>query len=148
VRLLRDLAGTAPEPHDVGLALRIRLGKPPFAGEAGRLWDERRRFSDLRHKAVHWLAPVPPERAGELLDYYRRVLHAVVPLVVTRVEEQSVGAPADSAARRSAHRTTERARALLEAADGSIPASYRPLPFDQARAAASTAAGGGTAAEA
>jgi hypothetical protein len=96
--------------------LRLRVGFPEAAipkklGEGG-LW----RFRDLRHKAVHWLAPVPPQRAEALRAYLCTLLRETFPAALKRL---SAGSPSAALA--------EWSDRLVRAAEGEIPAECRPL---------------------
>lgn len=143
-RLVRVLTRGAGAPSGP-LPLRVSLREPPLTGDAAKLLDRgRHRFSDLRNKAVHWFAPVPPERVNDLLDHYREVLATTVPLVVERELERTADAD-DAAHRRGADRLSGWSRELLAAAEGTTPPSCRPPTFEQARAAASRAAASGAA---
>src|SRR6185436_11953997 len=78
-------------------------------------------FSDLRNKAVHWMAPVPRARAEQLKASYGEALLQLVPMAVSEfLDELGPGERAGL--------TTWQAR-LLAAAAGEIPADCRPWRF-------------------
>jgi hypothetical protein len=83
-----------------------------------------RTFSELRHKAVHWLAPVPRESAASLLSYYRLVLQKIVPPAAAHLQEDAPELSPEARQRLGAWE--ER---LLEAAAGRIPADCMPLLY-------------------
>lgn len=83
-----------------------------------------RHFSDLRHKAVHWLAPVPREESARLLKYYGSVLHKLIPPILAHLREDAT--ELDAAARRSLDEWEER---LLAAAAGEIRGDCQPLSY-------------------
>ncbi|HET9211217.1 MAG TPA: hypothetical protein VFR03_12500 [Thermoanaerobaculia bacterium] len=123
------LAGPALPPA----VAEVLVGKK---GEI-RLWS----FSDLRHKAVHWLAPVPVSWAEKLLQYYRTVLKALIPAVTSRLREDGL----DTEVR---ERLDEWEARLLAAAEGRIADDCKPLPYREVTAhVTARLSGGGTSAE-
>ncbi len=98
-----------------------------FDGKGGE-GDHLDTFTKLRHKAVHWLAPVPEEMARRLLEYYRTVLKQLIPLVVAHLREDAT--ELDPVAR---ERLDDWEQRLLEAAEGRIPEDCKPLSYRQVR---------------
>jgi hypothetical protein len=125
---------SAGDPEESGTGT-VSLAAPVFPREVdGNLFKGKGgaaslfSFSELRHKAVHWLAPVPEDMARRLLQYYRTVLKELVPLVVAHLREDATDL--DPAAR---ERLDDWERRLLEAADGRIPEDCKPLLYRQVR---------------
>jgi CRISPR-associated protein (Cas_Cas02710) len=127
LKVLRGAPGLAASPE---LPCTVSLDSPAiakdvfsrlFKGQGGR--QKLASFTDLRHKAVHWLAPVPWETALDLLRYYRTVLGELIPLITAHLRAE----PAlDVAAR---ERLDSWERRLLAAAQGRIPEDCEPLPY-------------------
>jgi hypothetical protein len=89
------------------------------AGEEGIHFST---FNMLRHKAVHWLAPVPAEMAEKLLRYYRAVLQGLIPHVIHSVRE-------DEPDEELRDRLDEWEQRLLDAAGGRIADDCRPWSY-------------------
>lgn len=112
--------------------LRLCVGFPEAAipkklGEG--LW----RFRDLRHKAVHWLAPVPPQRAEALRAYLCTLLRETVAPALERLSDGSRSAA-----------LAEWSDRLVRGAEGEIPAECRPLLTRDLDERVSSLAGGTT----
>jgi hypothetical protein len=93
--------------------LVVRLTEPALPK---RLGDKLHRFKTLRHKAVHWLAPVPAEATEELLEYLRTLLLEGIPPAVERLTGGETPASLSTWIER-----------LQAAARGSVPAACQPL---------------------
>ncbi len=131
--------------HDVAAAARPLLpelracleNKPLSRGLYNRLVDSGKgglgRFTDLRHKATHWLAPVPVGLAREMRRFLAFALGEIVPLVA-----------ADLGGDESARGLADWQERLLAATGAEEAAGCTPLRYRQLRAIlASSAADGG-----
>lgn len=83
-------------------------------------------FTELRHKATHWLAPVPQDFAVRLLDYYREVLLQLVPWLESVPETSAVAGEAVP------HLEAWKTR-LLAAAQGQILEDCVPLRYAEVK---------------
>jgi hypothetical protein len=83
-----------------------------------------RRFTDLRNKAVHWMAPVPPEMAGNLRAFFTEAVRQFVPLAAR--ERLAAMRTTDEGDHRQLAEWTAR---LLDAAKGDLDPACCPLKF-------------------
>ncbi len=78
------------------------------------------RFRDLRHKATHWMAPVPPDEAAGCREYFRAVVRVLLPLIDMK-RGPFRGAAADFASA---------LKAFAEGKDGALE-SYGPRSYEE-----------------
>jgi hypothetical protein len=119
------LTGKIFQQKKIGVAYEISSGPREFLKE---LQVKQKEFSDLRHKAVHWMAPVPKASGMGLLKFYESVLQQLIPQVVAHLREN--GTELDAPAR---DRLDEWEGRLLAAVAGSIPADCTPLTYLELR---------------
>jgi hypothetical protein len=84
------------------------------------------RFSDLRHKVVHWMAPVPRALVEDLKSLYGEALRQLVPMAVREFLDEL-------GSEKGAELTAWQER-MLAAAAGEIPAACPPLRFAELQA--------------
>ena len=106
--------------------VRAYTERPPLArGLYNRLSNSRKggfgRFSSLRNKVVHWMAPVPVESVLELRRFYLRVVGELVPRAVDRLGEHG-----SHSAREGLEGWRDR---LLAAAQGQAYSNCEPLTY-------------------
>lgn len=96
VRLPSDLiaAGAASTERTVELRCSLQVPADVVSAVRASNWG---RFMDLRHKAAHWMAPVPPAMARDLRRFFRAALSTLVPLAV---RERLAGSAAEDASAR------------------------------------------------
>jgi hypothetical protein len=130
LKVLRGAPGWAASPD---LPCTVSLAAPAipkevyarvFKGAGGAL--KLGSFSTIRHKAVHWLAPVPKDAAMSLLKYYRSVLLELVPVVTAHLRTD---APELEMAARQ--RLDDWEARLLAAAAGTISEDCQPLSYER-----------------
>ena len=107
--------------------VRARIEPPPLArGLYNRLIHSKKgglgRFSSLRNKVAHWMAPVPTESVLELRRYYLWAVGELVPRAVEQLRDRDVG---------QWHRLESWRDRLLAAARGEVCGSYQPLSYRQ-----------------
>ena len=96
IDLAKLLGGEAEDARSLIPKIRAHMENPPIGrGLYNRLVDSKRgglgRYSNLRNKAVHWMAPVPAEMTLELLSFFRKLLREVLPPSVEELKQSLSG---------------------------------------------------------
>ncbi len=113
-RIPRIRGHVEPPPLSRGLYNRLIHSKKGGLG----------RFSRLRNKVAHWMAPVPTESVLELRQYYLRAVGELVP----RALDQLTG----SESRCDRERLKEWVDRLLAAVRGRVDGKCKPVSYRQA----------------